>query len=124
MEALLHEQLWAECTQIIKDNLQSELTFNTWFEPIKPISVENNVLTVQVPSPFYYEYIEAHFIDLLSKALRRILGPEAKLEYRVVMGQPTQADHQVRTMHQSSKNTTNLSNKLYPQPFMATPPIL
>ena len=115
MGTLLHEQLWADCTQIIKDNLQSELTFNTWFEPIKPISVENNVLTVQVPSPFYYEYIEAHFIDLLSKALRRILGPEAKLEYRVVMGQPTQAN-QVRTMHQPSKNATNLSNKLYPQP--------
>lgn len=115
MKPLLHEQLWAECTQIIKDNLQSELTFNTWFEPIKPISVENNVLTVQVPSPFYYEYIEAHFIDLLSKALRRVLGPEAKLEYRVVMGQPTQAE-QVRTMHQSSKNSTNLSNKLYQQP--------
>lgn len=91
------------------------MSFSTWFDPIKPIGIANKVLTLQVPSPFFYEYIEANHIDLLSKALRRTLGIDAKLEYQVVVGQSAQAEKQ-HTMHQSSKNATNLVNKVHQQP--------
>ena len=80
----MHEQIWNNCLKIIKDNIPS-ISFRTWFEPIVPLKLESNVLTIQVPSPFFYEYLEEKYIDILRKTLRKELGEEAKLEYSVVM---------------------------------------
>lgn len=114
---VLHETLWDKCLEIIKDNLDSKLSFETWFKPIKPIKIDNEILTIQVPSPFYYEYIEAHYIDLLSKTLRKVLGDNAKLEYSVIMEQPTHANtQQPAAVHFPGKNNVNLKNKVFHQP--------
>ena len=61
-------------------------TYKAFFEPIHPVSVKQNVLTLEVPSQFYYEYIEEHYVHLLKKVIRRELGPDAKLEYRIPVG--------------------------------------
>jgi chromosomal replication initiator protein len=82
----IHEQVWSKCMEIFRDNLQPA-TYKTWFEPIKPVKIASNVLTIQVPSPFFYEFLEDKYIDLLKKALYKELGPGAKLEYQVVVDQ-------------------------------------
>ena len=79
-----HLIVWNNCLKVIRDNVPS-ISFRTWFEPIIPIKIDNNVLTIQVPSPFFYEYLEEQYIDILSKTLRKELGNDAKLEYNVVM---------------------------------------
>ncbi|MFO7869057.1 MAG: chromosomal replication initiator protein DnaA [Bacteroidales bacterium] len=111
-----HETLWEKCLAIIKDNLDSKLSFDTWFKPIKALKIDKNVLTIQVPSPFYYEYIEAHYIDLLSKTLRKVLGDDAKLEYSVIMEQPTQAEKKPTSVQMPGKTNVNLNNKVFQQP--------
>jgi chromosomal replication initiator protein len=80
----MHAEVWSRCLSIIKDNVPS-ISFRTWFEPIVPLRLENNILTIQVPSPFFYEYLEEQYIDILRKVLRKELGFDAKLEYSVVM---------------------------------------
>ncbi len=78
------ELVWGNCLEIIKDNISSN-SFKTWFEPIKPVKLENNVLTIQVPSQFFYEWLEEHYVTLLRKTIKRELGENAKLEYRIVI---------------------------------------
>ena len=80
----IHEKVWSRCLSIIRDNI-SPNSFNTWFAPIKPVKLENNILTIQVPSQFFYEWLEEHFIDLLKKTIKRELGPEGRLEYSIIM---------------------------------------
>jgi chromosomal replication initiator protein len=82
-----HHQIWSDCLTVIKDNVQP-ISYRTWFEPIKPLKIDNEVLTIQVPSPFFYEYLEEQYIDLLKKTLRKIIGTNAKLEYNVLMSTP------------------------------------
>ncbi|HIZ86436.1 MAG TPA: chromosomal replication initiator protein DnaA [Candidatus Coprenecus stercoravium] len=77
-----YREAWDNCLQIIRDNLP-ESSFRTWFEPIRPVRQEGSTLTIQVPSGYFPEYIEAHFLDILSKTLKRIIGPDAKLVYEV-----------------------------------------
>ena len=77
-----HIAVWTRCLEILKDNLNED-TFKTWFGPIKPISLDEHRLTIEVPSDFWREYIEEHFLDLLSKVLRREIGPGASLVYKV-----------------------------------------
>jgi chromosomal replication initiator protein len=78
------QQVWDSCLQIFKDNVTFQ-AFKTWFEPIKPIKLENNVLTIQVPSQFFYEWLEEHYIVLLKKTIKKLLGSEGRLEYSIIM---------------------------------------
>ncbi|HQQ02543.1 MAG TPA: chromosomal replication initiator protein DnaA [Bacteroidales bacterium] len=75
---------WAKCLKVIKDNIP-QASFNTWFVPIEPVKFENNVLTIQVPSQFFYEWLEEHYIDLLKKTIRKEVGPDCRLEYSIIM---------------------------------------
>ena len=80
-----YKEVWASCLNIIKDNLGNSQSFKTWFEPIKPVKLENKVLTIQVPSQFFYEWLEEHYIGLIKKTIKKELGSEGRLEYSIVM---------------------------------------
>ena len=60
------EQVWKDCLAIIKDNISSQ-NFKTWFEPIRAVKLTEQTLTIQVPSQFFYEWIEEHYIGLIKK---------------------------------------------------------
>jgi chromosomal replication initiator protein len=79
-----HNQVWSNCLDIIKDNVSPQ-GFKTWFEPIKPVRLEDSVLTIQVPSQFFYEWLEEHYVTLLKKIIRKELGTEGRLEYSIIM---------------------------------------
>jgi len=79
-----HEISWQECLTIIRDNVTPQ-SFKTWFEPIKAVKISNKVLTIQVPSQFFYEWLEEHYVQLLHKTLKKVIGPTAKLEYNIIV---------------------------------------
>lgn len=78
------ETVWNGCLEYIQDNINSQ-AFKTWFLPIKPLKLQGVVLTIQVPSKFFYEWLEEHYIKLLKSAITRELGDDAKLVYSIVM---------------------------------------
>ena len=77
-------KVWENCLKVIKDNVSSQ-SFKTWFEPIKPVKLNGDVLTIQVPSQFFYEWLEEHYITLLKKIIKKELGTSGRLEYSIVM---------------------------------------
>ncbi len=78
------EKIWENCLSVVKDNVSAQ-SFKTWFEPIKVVKLQNNILTIQVPSQFFYEWLEEHYITLLKKTIKKELGTEGRLEYSIVM---------------------------------------
>lgn len=78
------EIVWNKCLDIIKDNISLD-SFKTWFEPIRPISLAENVLTLKVPSVYFYEWIEGHYWQVLKSAVNRILGAQGKIEYQIMV---------------------------------------
>ncbi len=87
----MEQQIWDTCLSIIKEKI-NPLAFKTWFFPIKPLSFSNSELTIEVPSQFFYEWIEENYSSFLKQALKEAIGPEARLMYSIVMdksqGQP------------------------------------
>lgn len=79
-----HEKVWGECLAIIKDILPSQV-FDVWFVPIRPLSIEDKMLTLLLPSSYFYEMLEDRYCDLLFMVLNRVIGTGAKLNYRVMM---------------------------------------
>ena len=76
--------LWAQCQQILRDNL-SQSAYQTWFAPVLALNYENDLLVLQVKSQFIVEYIEENYLDLLSRVLRKVFGPNVQLEYRITL---------------------------------------
>jgi chromosomal replication initiator protein len=105
-----HVDVWNNCLKVIRDNVPS-ISFKTWFEPIVPMKLENNILTIQVPSPFFYEYLEEQYIDILSKTLRKEIGDDVKLEYNVVMDNNALPNAKPYTVKLPAKNKSDLKNQ-------------
>lgn len=78
------QTLWKECLEIIRDNVSSQV-FRTWFEPLVPLDFRENRLLVQVPSQFFYEWLEEHYFALIEKSIHRVFGPETQLQYEVIV---------------------------------------
>lgn len=76
--------VWKNCLDFIQDNIQPQ-AYKTWFEPIKPVKLSENALSIQVPSKFFYEWLEEHYVKLLKVALTKELGETAKLVYIIKM---------------------------------------
>lgn len=106
----MYEEVWNRCLKIIKDNVPS-ISYRTWFEPIVPLKLESNILTIQVPSPFFYEYLEEQYIDILRKVLRKELGTDAKLEYSVVMENNGYTSSKPYTVKLPARNQKEIKNK-------------
>lgn len=103
-----HVEVWDNCLRVIKDNIHYQ-SFKTWFEPISPLKLENDILTIQVPSQFFYEWLEEHYISLLKKTITKELGPDGRLEYSIIMDSSTnnKGPYSIKIPTSNKKDTKN-----------------
>ncbi len=78
-----HATVWDNCLQSIR-RIVNPQSYKTWFEPIRPIRLDNNALTIQVPSIIFYEWLEEHYVDVLKTTIRKELGDRGRLEYQIL----------------------------------------
>ena len=97
--------VWSNCLYVIKDNI-GEQSYKTWFEPIVPLMLKDNILTIQVPSQFFYEWLEEHYVSLLKRVIYQELGSEGRLEYSIIVD---------RGDHFNKPQTVNIPTKKVPQ---------
>ena len=109
-----HGEVWGNCLSVIKDNV-SHQSFKTWFEPIKPVGLKGSTLTIQVPSQFFYEWLEEHYISLLKKTIKKELGTTGQLEYSIVMEKNYQGSKS-HTMTVPTSNLTRVKNPAVSMP--------
>jgi len=99
------ENVWQECLSILKDIIPED-EYRIWFSDITAVKYEEEFLYLSVPSNYYYEYIEAHYLDELIRTIRRVISPSTKLRY---MTKVTGTD----MMTMTSLNHTTVEN--FPQ---------
>ena len=78
------QSVWNSCLVFIKDNITPQ-AYKTWFEPIQAVKLTDCALSIQVPSKFFYEWLEEHYVKLLKVSLTKELGEKAKLVYVIRM---------------------------------------
>jgi chromosomal replication initiator protein len=84
-----HVDIWSDFLDNIREKL-SDQSYSTWFKPIVPLNFEQNKLTVQIPSQFFYEFLETHYQEIIKSSLKQTLGDGVKLIYSVVMNEKTE----------------------------------
>ncbi len=75
--------LWDRCLLFIKANV-SATAFKTWFEPIVPLKYEDKALTIGVPTPIFYEYLEDKYVGLLRAAIYKEISEGTELMYSIL----------------------------------------
>ena len=104
-------KVWENCLAFIKDNIQSQ-AYKTWFEPIIPVKLSDNSLSIQVPSKFFYEWLEEHYVKILKTALIKELGKDARLIYIIKMensfGNKIPFTEKIPSANRSSLKTQNV----------------
>ncbi|MFT4685760.1 MAG: chromosomal replication initiator protein [Neolewinella sp.] len=77
-----HTSIWNNCLQNIRQNVDPQ-SFQTWFAPIRPVALEQNELTIQIPNRLFYEWLEEHYVEVLKASLQQALGTAGRLQYRI-----------------------------------------
>ena len=77
-----HIDVWENCLRIISQIIETR-KYETWFQPIRPVSLVGSTLTVEVPSDFFREYLEDAYLDVIKMTLKRVIGADARLVYQV-----------------------------------------
>lgn len=77
------DSVWRECLEHIRPQVPL-MTFNTWFLPIKPVGLNGDSLTIQLPNNFFYEWIAERYNTHMTKSIKDVLGINGKIEYVVV----------------------------------------
>ncbi len=94
------ESAWSACLDVIQDNVTPQC-FLTWFSKLKPIALAGEEgaakLTIQVPSPFHYEYLEGQYNLLIRSTVSRVLGKQSQFCYEVVVVQDMEPDREHQT---------------------------
>ncbi len=106
--------VWKACLDSIRDTINTQ-SFKTWFEPIIPLYLRAGTLTVQVPSQFFYDWLEEHYAGVISSTVEKVLGREALLEYAVRTEESQPESELVLAAADSDRR-----EKRMPEPFRTT----
>lgn len=124
-----HISVWESCLVFLRGMID-EQGFDTWFRPIIPVKLENNTLTLEVPSDFFREYLEEHFVDFLAMSLKKEIGSDAKLEYQIRIdhvGEPSTfsqggtREYRNKTVSSESMGLSNPFSSAVPKHFNINP---
>ena len=109
-----HISVWNNCLRFIEQNIDPK-QFNVWFRPIKPVSLVESTLTVEVPSEFFREYVEDAYLEILKAALKKELGVAAKLVYCV-----TPVKHQPSMSYPAAHGNVPINKSISVETFAKT----
>lgn len=102
----MHAKTWENCLNLIREQLPPQ-SFKTWFEPIKPLALSGDVLTIQVPSQFFYEWLEENYVQVIHSAIKQTIGDTGRLEYSVVMENSQEGNSLSTSASSSTKTAAN-----------------
>ena len=77
-----NEKIWANVLVLLKDSL-SEQTLRAWIEPTKFISLEKNILTLEVPDKFYGDWLKEHYEDAIASSVFKTCGKKIDVLYQI-----------------------------------------
>ncbi|MCS7005611.1 MAG: chromosomal replication initiator protein DnaA [Cytophagales bacterium] len=110
------ELVWAKCLDFIREYLPED-AFKTWFLPIRPIQLEGQTLTIELPNHYFYEWIEEYYLLPLRKALHKYVGEQAKLEYAIIVDKENEFEGKL--VLENQKSVSNKATRTISHPIEA-----
>lgn len=97
------DEMWAATLKIIREKI-SKPSFETWLKDTTAVKLEQNTFIIGVPNDFIKDWLENHYIVLITEALYELTGAELNIKF-TIPGQTTDEANQEQK-HATNKQTT------------------
>jgi len=75
---------WNLFLELVQKEL-SRQAYQTWFNSINMLSIENNEITIEVPNRFHYEWLDSKYSSLINRSLRQSFNKKLSVKYSVII---------------------------------------
>ena len=75
--------LWERILDEVQLRLPSPQACDTWFQPVRPRRITEEVLELEVPSLFFAEWIQQHYMEALAEAVFAVLGASPAIKFTI-----------------------------------------
>jgi len=82
--------LWGQVLTAVQTRLETQQAFDTWLKPIVPLRLSPQVVELEVPNPFFIDWIHQYHLASLRLSLREVFGTDP--EIRFIAREPSAAD--------------------------------
>jgi len=99
---------WEKAKDLLKEELTG-ISFKTWIEPLEPLSLQNNSITLKANSIFQKDIIESRYLDLIKNTFSFV----TKRDYNIIVSFSEKGEEEydakkiVNTVYGSSNTTLN-----------------
>ncbi|MDI6601537.1 MAG: chromosomal replication initiator protein DnaA [Thermoanaerobacteraceae bacterium] len=77
------QTLWERVTRQVRTEL-TEVSYNAWFKLLKPVSIDNDSVTLGVTNPFTYNVINERYINYLTNIISAVSNKNYKIIVKVI----------------------------------------
>jgi chromosomal replication initiator protein len=101
-------RLWHETLAQLEQNLNPQ-HFSTWIKPLRFVSVEKDVILLEVPNRFVRDWVRDHYMQLIQETVSGIGAVAYKIKLEIGCG-----SKEKETVVQDIENTPQISSSLEP----------
>jgi len=74
---------WNRILEVLARRLPTQQAFDTWFQPVQPRRVSDEVIELEVPSLFFAEWIQQHYFEILNDCVQSALGAAPRIQFAI-----------------------------------------
>ena len=100
--------IWSKVQDLIKTEV-SEISFETWIEPLKLVSIDNNIVNLLANSIFAKDVIENRYSDLIIVAFNKVT--QKQCEINIVLSEDIPKEVKPKTKIGETSNSSGLNPK-------------
>ncbi len=94
---LLDLHLWDKALARIQQELPSQ-AYETWFQPTHAVRSTSTSVVVEVPNPFFRDWLVSHYTELINRVMEKLSGSKIRIEFAIA----TQVRQQPAILQESS----------------------
>ena len=109
----VENNIWEKALLVIKDTVD-EKSFKMWFNPLKFVSFENDVLNIEAPSQLFADWINKNYKDLIDKGVSSVTDKKIKIE--LSFSHESRGKQKIKKQGPSLFERTNAGYSIYLNP--------
>ena len=76
------DYIWSRVQQVIRECVDTT-KYTTWFEPLKPMSMEDGTVCIAVPNKFVRSWLMEHYHTLIVETVQQLVGAPYQVTFVV-----------------------------------------
>ena len=102
------ETIWKKCLEKIEESILPD-SYDTWFSPTYPRTLEDGLITIAVPNQFYRKCMIENYRELIESTLKAVANERILVDFCIESEKIAQKEQYITNSAISLES--NISNK-------------